>query len=81
VGKAPKKTSRGKLTLKGTAADLNGVAQVRYRVGKGGFKPAVGTTAWSFKAKLNPGKNTIEIVMVDSLGNTSQTKKVKVKRE
>jgi hypothetical protein len=26
-----------------------GVAQIRYRVGKGAFQTAVGTTAWTFK--------------------------------
>jgi sugar lactone lactonase YvrE len=80
VGRVPKTTGSGKLTIKGTATDTSGVAQVRYRVGKGAFKTAVGTTVWSFKAKLKPGKNTIEIVVVDSLGNTSPAKKVKVTR-
>jgi sugar lactone lactonase YvrE len=81
VGKPPKKTTRGKLTIKGTAADLNGISQIRFRVGKGGFKNASGTTAWKISAKLKPGKNTIEIVAVDSFGNVSPAKRVKVKRE
>jgi DNA-binding beta-propeller fold protein YncE len=80
-GKAPKSVTTGKVPLKGTSADPNGIAQVRYRVGKGAFKNAVGTTAWKLKAKLKPGKNTIEIVAVDSFGNVSPPKRVKVKRE
>jgi sugar lactone lactonase YvrE len=80
-GKAPKTTSRGKLTIKGTATDASGIAQVRFRVGKGGFLTAKGTTAWSFKAKLKPGKNTIEIVVVDAFGNVSPAKRVKVTRQ
>jgi len=79
-GKVPKSTSSSKVTLKGTATDPSGVAQVRFRVGKGAFQAASGTTAWSFKAKLKPGKNTIEIVMVDAVGNVSPAKRVKVKR-
>ncbi len=80
-GKVPKSTSSSKLTLRGSASDTNGVAQVRYRVGKGAFLAASGTTSWTFKAKLKPGKNTIEIVTVDTVGNVSAAKRVKVTRE
>jgi len=80
-GKVPKSTSSSKVTLKGSAADASGVAQVRFRVGKGAFQSASGTTAWTFKAKLKPGKNTIEIVMVDAVGNVSAAKRVKVTRQ
>lgn len=80
-GKVPKSVTKGKLSLKGTAADPNGIATVRFRVGKGPFKTAVGTTAWKLSAKLKPGKNTIEIVMVDTFGNVSPAKRVKVKRQ
>lgn len=81
TGKVPKSVSGGKLSLKGTAADLNGIAEIRFRVGKEPFKTALGTTAWKLSAKLKPGKNTIEIVAVDSFGNVSAAKTVKVKRE
>lgn len=80
TGKVPKSVKGGKLSLKGTAADLNGISAVRFRVGKGPFKAAIGTTAWKLSAKLKPGKNTIEIVAVDSFGNVSPARKVKVKR-
>ena len=81
TGKPPKSVTSGKLSLKGTATDPNGISQVRFRVGKGPFKTAVGTTAWKLSAKLKPGKNTIEIVAVDSFGNVSPAKTVKVKRQ
>jgi sugar lactone lactonase YvrE len=81
VGRVPKTTGSTKLSIKGTASDTSGVAQVRYRVGKGAFKNAVGTTAWKLSAKLKLGKNTIEIVAVDALGNVSPPKKVKVTRQ
>jgi sugar lactone lactonase YvrE len=80
TGKAPKSVTKGKLSLKGTATDPNGIAEIRFRVGKGPIKTAVGTTAWKLSAKLKPGKNTIEIVAVDSFGNVSAAKRVKVKR-
>jgi sugar lactone lactonase YvrE len=80
VGRVPKTTGNTKLSIKGTASDPSGVAQVRFRVGKGAFQAASGTGSWSFKAKLKTGKNTIEIVMVDAVGNTSPPKKVKVTR-
>jgi DNA-binding beta-propeller fold protein YncE len=81
TGKVPKSVSRGKLTLKGTAADSSGVTSVLFRINKGPIKTAVGTTAWKLSAKLKPGKNTLEIVAMDSFGNLSAAKKVKVKRE
>lgn len=80
-GKVPKSTTAGKVTIQGTATDSSGVASVRFRVGKGAFKAASGTTSWKLTAKLKPGKNTIEIVAVDSAGNTSPAKKVKVTRQ
>lgn len=79
-GKAPKTTSAGTLALRGTAADGSGVASIKYRVGKGAFRKASGTTSWRLTARLKPGKNTIEIVMVDSVGNTSAARKVMVTR-
>lgn len=81
TGKAPKSVTKGKLSLKGTAADANGIAAVQFRVGKGPFRNAIGTTAWKLSAKLKPGKNTIEVVTVDSFGNTSPPKRVKVTRQ
>lgn len=81
TGKVPKTTSTSKVTIKGTASDTSDVVSVRFRVGKGAFKNAVGTTAWKLSAKLKPGKNKIEIVVVDTLGNISPAKIVKVKRD
>lgn len=81
TGKVPKTTSKSSLTLRGSATDPSGVAAVRFRVGKGTFQNAVGTTSWSLKAKLKPGKNIIEIITADAIGNTSAAKVVKVTRE
>jgi len=81
TSKSPKTTASASLALKGTAADPSGISQVRFRVGKAAFKTAAGTTSWSFKAKLKPGKNKIEIVAVDALGNVSAAKRVKVTRQ
>lgn len=80
-GKVPRTTSSGNVTIKSSASDPSGIARVRYRVGKGAFKTAVGTTAWKLSAKLEPGKNTIEIVTIDSFGSVSAAKRVKVTRE
>ncbi len=80
-GKVPKTTSKGSLALKGTASDGSGVGSVRYRVNGGAFKNAAGTTSWKFTAKLTNGTNTIEIVTVDTLGNTSPAKRLKVTRK
>lgn len=80
VGRVPKVTTKAKLTINGTAADDSGIAAVRRRVGKGAFLGAIGLEAWTFIARLKPGKNTIEIVAVDSAGNVSAATRVKVTR-
>lgn len=79
-GKVPKKTTDRKLTLRGRASDTGGIAEIRYRIGKGAYRIASGTTDWEFVAKLQRGKNKIEIVVVDSVGNVSPPKLVRVKR-
>ncbi len=78
-GKVPKLVQGRKLSLKGTAADPSGVAEVLFRIGKGTFKTATGTTAWSLSLKLKPGKNKIEVVVVDGAGNVSLPKVLRVR--
>jgi sugar lactone lactonase YvrE len=80
TGKVPKTTPLAALALRGTASDSSGVASVKFRVGNGAFRNATGTTAWRFTARLKPGQNTIEIVMLDTFGNTSPAKRLRVKR-
>jgi len=78
--RVPGSTSRASLVLKGTAADSSGVKEVRFRVGRGVFRKAAGTTAWRLTARLNPGPNTIEVVMEDAVGNVSAARKARVRR-
>jgi len=78
TSRVPRTTTRATLVLKGTASDTSGVKEVRFRVGRGAFRKASGTTKWRFKARLKPGKNKIEIVTVDATGNVSAAKRVKV---
>jgi len=71
-GKKKITTTAAKIVIKGGAACADGVARVEYRVGKkGGYKVAAGSTAWTFKAKILPGKNTITIRAVSAKGATS----------
>lgn len=79
VGKVPKFVQDRKLSLKGTAADPSGVAEILYRIDKGPFKAAKGTTAWSLSLKLKPGKNKIEVFVVDGAGNVSAPKVMRVR--
>jgi len=74
------KTSKGKVTLRGTAADDVAVGQVQYKTKKGGYRSARGTTSWNFKAKLKPGNNKFLVRSVDSVGQVSPPTVVKVKR-
>lgn len=79
--KVPRTTTRSRLRISGVAQDPAGVAFVRYRVGKGSFRNAGGTTSWRFTAPLGKGKNIIEITASDTLGNTSATKRLRVTRK
>jgi len=82
AGKAKLTTDKAKLPLKGTATDTGGtLAHVEVKVGKAGYKPAAGTASWTFKATLQPGKNTILIRAVDATGATSPTVKIIVTRK
>ena len=76
-----KVTKKPKLVIKGTASDTYGISKVEYRIGKGPLKLATGTTAWSFKATLQKGKNTITIIVTDVDGIQSLSKVVKITRK
>jgi hypothetical protein len=73
-------TSQSSLTLRGTAADSDGsVASVKATVNN---RPVgvVGTTSWSLRARLKPGKNTINVRSVDNLDLSSGFTTVTVTR-
>lgn len=76
----PKTTTKKTITIKGTANDAFGISKVRYQVNGGNLKTATGTTSWQFKANLKLGNNTIKIFAVDSVGNKSVIKTLKVTR-
>ena len=79
---APAKvTKKPKLVIKGTASDTYGISKVEYRIGKGPLRLATGTTAWSFKANLKKGKNTITVIATDVDGIQSLSKVVKITRK
>ena len=78
--KPPKSTTKAKQLIKGTASDFYGIARVQYRINGGSLKVASGKTAWQFNASLKKGNNTITINAVDSVGNLSATRTVKIKR-
>jgi hypothetical protein len=79
-GKRKINLKRPKLTLRGTASDLDGdLALIEVKVGNKPFTPASGTDSWSAPVKgLKPGKNTIQIRSKDAAGNTSATVKLTV---
>ncbi|NJM36711.1 MAG: hypothetical protein HC845_01895 [Akkermansiaceae bacterium] len=80
TGKLPKKTSKKKVTINGTASDANGIASVQFRVGNKPLQSATGTTTWQITAPLKKGKNTITIIATDSVGNAKELL-LKVRRE
>lgn len=73
-------TSSSSAVIKGTATDEGTIRIVQFRVGSGPFRKAKGTTKWSFKAPLEPGRNVIQIRARDEAGNISRTRRVIVTR-
>ena len=81
VTASAKVTKKPKLVINGTASDTYGISKVEYRIGKGPLKLATGTNAWSFKANLKKGKNTITIIATDVDGIQSLRKIIKITRK
>jgi DNA-binding beta-propeller fold protein YncE len=66
------------VVVKGTTTGQ--VTRVRYRVGNSGpIRRAVGTSQWTFRATLKPGKNLITVI-AEGPGGTSSPKSVLVIR-
>lgn len=80
TGSVPKTTTKKNVTIKGTASDTYGVSKVQYQVNGGPLKIATGTSNWQFKTPLKLGKNTIKVFAVDSVGNQSLAKTLKINR-
>ena len=82
-GKSRIKTNKRKAVLHGTCFDANDdVAYVQVKVGRKGFRKAVGTDQWRFVARgLKKGKNKVVIVAVDSTGGVSGTERLTIIRK
>jgi len=78
-GKKKITTTKTSLKIKGTAACEAGITLVQYKIGKGKFKNANGTTSWSFKAKFKPGLNKITVVATGGNAVQSSPATIKVK--
>jgi sugar lactone lactonase YvrE len=76
----PKTTTKKSQLIKGSASDFYGISKVQYRINGGAVKIATGTTTWQFTAPLKKGNNTITINAVDSVGNLSATRTIKIRR-
>jgi DNA-binding beta-propeller fold protein YncE len=81
LNRPPKSTKKAKLPFFGTAGDPGGLKGVFYRVGKGAFRPAAGTTSWRFKAPLRKNKkNVVQIQAEDLGGNKSPLRTFRISR-
>ncbi|MDD5199599.1 MAG: DUF4394 domain-containing protein [Terrimicrobiaceae bacterium] len=81
--KGPKNvtTTGASLVVRGTASSQSGIKLVQYKIGKGKFKKARGTTKWKFTAQLKPGVNTISVRATGGNDVSSALAKVKVTRQ
>lgn len=74
----PRSTSRGTVRLHGTASDDSGIERVYITVGKR-TQTASGTTAWSGRPHLSPGRNRIT-VRADAVDGGSASGSAKIRR-
>jgi hypothetical protein len=80
-GKSTKQTTERKYRLRGHAADYGGVlAAVEVRVGSGPYHTAQGTSAWTHRVTLAPGRNVVRVRAVDRSGAKSAVVKVTIIR-
>lgn len=77
----PKNTGKKSITIRGNAADPNGISRVRYQLGDGAWKTASGTTKWKITPNLKKGENTIRIIAEDPWGDLSRRKVIKITRK
>jgi hypothetical protein len=74
------KTTRPSFLLRGVAADSDGtITAVRVKVGRA-TKLAVGTTSWSARIRLKPGRNRVLVTATDSDGGTSASAELAIMR-
>ncbi len=66
------------ITVSGTAYDYEGVTKVQVKVGSGGWAYASGTTVWSKTVTLSQGLNKIDVIAIDTAGNSSETASITV---
>lgn len=78
-GRTSIKTTRKKLTLKGTSTNAT---LIQYKAGRGGFKNARGTAAaWKFPVRLGTKKRTIAKVRATGPGGKSKVLKFTITRK
>jgi hypothetical protein len=77
----PKNTAKKSISIRGNAADPNGISRVRYQLGEGAWKTAGGTTKWKITPNLKKGENTIRIIAEDPWGDLSRRKVIKITRK
>lgn len=76
----PATTTRARQLIRGTARDFYGVSKVHYRINNSPVRTAVGKARWRFKTALKKGNNRIRIYAVDSVGNRSPIRIIKIRR-
>jgi hypothetical protein len=80
-GKKRVTTTAAKVTIKGTARCRAGIDKVEYRVGKGKFRKAQGTTRWRFAARVKVGTTKIQVRAIGGNDVKSKPARVKVIRQ
>lgn len=81
TGKKRVVTTKAALVVKGTAASQAGIKLVQYKVGKAGFKNAVGTTSWRARVRLKPGLNLVSVQATGGNDAKSAIAKVRIIRQ
>jgi len=73
-------TKASAITVQGTASDENGIKDVIVRLNSAAPVTAQGNTSWSVQLSLNEGRNTIQVIATDNMGNPA-SRTISVVRE
>lgn len=79
-GPLKRSVASSRTRISGSARDEIEVMQVSYKAGRKPWRTAIGTTKWSFKAPLKPGRNRIQVKATDHDGMVSKPVRVLVTR-
>jgi predicted secreted protein len=80
-GKKTIKTSKKRLTIRGTAKSAAGIQKVEFKVPGSGYKKAKGTASWRATIRPTKKRTSVKVLAIANGGKASPVSKVTIKRK